>query len=78
MSSPLAATWPWRDKNGNTISKGSYVKFNNNLWEVFDWNTEDNITMVWLEPRAGNLFPAQWAYPTELEITDLQQLQLDI
>jgi len=67
-----------QDKNGKTISKGSYVKyFYDNLWEVFDWNTEDNITMVWLEPRAGNLLPAQWAYPTELEITDLQQLQLN-
>jgi hypothetical protein len=68
-----------QDKNSKTISKGSYVKyFYDNLWEVFDWNTEDNITMVWLEPRAGNLFPAQWAYPTELEITDLQQLYFEL
>jgi len=68
-----------QDKNSKTILKGSYVKyFYDNLWEVFDWNTEDNITMVWLEPRAGNLFPAQWAYPTELEITDLQQLYFEL
>ena len=65
------------DKNGKTISKGSYVKyFENNLWEVFDWDADYN--MIWLEPRAGNLFPPQWAYSTEMEVTDLQQLQLDI
>ena len=79
MSSPLAATWPWRDKNGNTISKGSYVKFKNNLWEVFDWKHSDSgtWTLVWLEPRAGNEFLPQWAYDNEIEITDLQQLQLN-
>jgi hypothetical protein len=65
------------DKNGKTISKGIYVKyFENNLWEVFDWDADYN--MIWLEPRAGNLFPAQWAYGTEIEVTDLQQLHLDI
>jgi len=68
------------DKNGNTISKGSYVKFRNNLWEVFDWDGHYNLpqSMVWLEPRAGNEFLAQWAYSTEMEVTDLQQLHLDI
>ena len=69
------------DKNGKTISKGSYVKyFENNLWEVFDWKHSDSGTwiLVWLEPRAGNKFPAQWAYDNEIEITDLQQLHLDI
>ncbi len=80
------------DKNGKTISKGSYVKFENKLWEVFDWDLiaegsetdlsflgdyNDNL-MFWLEPRAGNEFPAQWAYDNEIEITDLQQLHLDI
>ena len=65
------------DKNGKTISKGSYVKyFENNLWEVFDWDADYN--MIWLEPRAGNLFPPQWAYSTEMEVTDLQQLQLEL
>ena len=69
------------DKNGKTISKGSYVKyFENNLWEVFDWKHSDSGTwiLVWLEPRAGNKFPAQWSYDNEIEVTDLQQLQLDI
>jgi hypothetical protein len=67
------------DKNGKTLSKGSYVKFKNNLWEVFDWNKESGYNiMVWLEPRAGNEYPAQWAYATEMEVTDLQQLHLDI
>jgi hypothetical protein len=80
------------DKNGKTICKGSYVKFKNNLWEVFDWDLiaegsetdlsflgdySDNL-MFWLEPRAGNEFPAQWAYNHEIEVTDLQQLHLDI
>jgi hypothetical protein len=68
------------DKNGKTISKGSYVKFKNNLWEVFDWKHSDSgtWTLVWLEPRAGNEFLAQWAYDNEIEITDLQQLHLDL
>lgn len=68
------------DKNGKTISNGSYVKFNNSLWEVFDWDGHYNLpqSMVWLEPRAGNESPAQWAYSTEIEVTDMQQLQLDI
>jgi hypothetical protein len=69
-----------QDKNGKTISKGSYVKFNNNLWEVFDWyyhfNNKDST--LWLEPRAGNEFPAQWAYGTEMEVTDLQQLYFEL
>jgi hypothetical protein len=69
------------DKNGKTISKGSYVKyFENNLWEVFDWKHSDSGTwiLVWLEPRAGNKFPAQWAYDNEIEITDLQQLHFEL
>ena len=68
------------DKNGKTISKGSYVKFKNELWEVFDWKPSDSgaWTLVWLEPRAGNEFPAQWEYNDEIEVTDLKQLHLDI
>jgi len=69
------------DKNGKTISNGSYVKFKNEVWEVFDWyyhfNDKDSYSL-WLEPRAGNEFPAQWAYGTEMEVTDMQQLHLDI
>jgi hypothetical protein len=68
------------DKNGKTLSKGSYVKFKNNLWEVFDWKHSDSgtWTLVWLEPRAGNEFLAQWAYDNEIEVTDLQQLHLEL
>ena len=68
------------DKNGKILSKGSYVKFKNNLWEVFDWDGHYNLpqSMVWLEPRAGHESSAQWAYSTEMEVTDLQQLHLDI
>jgi len=69
------------DKNGKTLSKGSYVKFENKLWEVFDWDGQANSslwTLVWLEPRAGNESPAQWAYSTEIEVTDMKQLHLDI
>jgi len=69
------------DKNGKTISKGSYVKyFYDNLWEVFDWDGHYNLpqSMVWLEPRAGNKFPAQWAYSTEIEVTDLEQLHFEL
>jgi hypothetical protein len=68
------------DKNGKILSKGSYVKFENNLWEVFDWKHSDSGAwiLVWLEPRAGNQSPAQWAYSTEMEVTDLQQLQLEL
>ena len=68
------------DKNGKILSKGSYVKFENNLWEVFDWDGHYNLpqSMVWLEPRAGNLFPPQWAYSIEMEVTDMQQLHLDL
>jgi hypothetical protein len=69
-----------QDKNSKTISKGSYVKFNNNLWEVFDWKHSDSgaWTLVWLEPRAGNEFLAQWAYDNEIEVTDLQQLHFEL
>jgi hypothetical protein len=80
-----------QDKKGHTICKGSYVKFRNSLWEVFDWKHSDSgytkrqavicfehVTLVWLEPRAGNEFLAQWAYDNEIEVTDLQQLHLDI
>ena len=69
------------DKNGKTLSKGSYVKFENNLWEVFDWDGQANSslwTLVWLEPRAGNESGPQWGYAIEMEVTDLQQLHLDI
>ena len=68
------------DKNGKILSKGSYVKFNNSLWEVFDWDGHYNLpqSMVWLEPRAGNESPAQWAYATEMEVTDLQQLHFEL
>jgi len=69
-----------QDKKGHTICKGSYVKFRNNLWEAFDWKHSDSgtWTLVWLEPRAGNEFLAQWVYDNEIEVTDLQQLHLDI
>jgi hypothetical protein len=68
------------DKNGKTICKGSYVKFENKLWEAFDWDGHYNLpqSMVWLEPRAGNESPAQWAYSTEIEVTDLQQLHFEL
>lgn len=68
------------DKNGKILSKGSYVKFKNELWEVFDWKHSDSGAwiLVWLEPRAGNEFPAQWEYNDEIEVTDLKQLHLDL
>lgn len=65
-------------------------EYNNEVWEVFDWKLIEEETkfkffedyndnmMIWLEPRAGNQFPAQWSFPEEIEKTDLQQLQLDI
>jgi len=69
-----------QDKNGKTLSKGSYVKFNNKIWEVFDWKHSDSgtWTLVWLEPRAGNESDPQWGYGTEMEVTDMKQLHLDI
>jgi hypothetical protein len=82
------------DKNKKTISQGDYVKFNNELWEVFDWKSIDELTgeetefkffddyndniMIWLEPRAGNQFPAQWSFPEAIEVTDLQQLYFEL
>lgn len=68
------------DKNGKTLSRGSYVKFENKLWEVFDWSATNSGAwiLVWLEPRAGNESDPQWGYSTEIELTDLQQLHLDI
>jgi len=68
------------DKNGKILSKGKYVKLNNNLWEVFDWRASDTgaWTLVWLEPRAGNESAPQWAYAIEMEVTDMKQLHLDI
>jgi hypothetical protein len=78
------------DKHGKTISQGDYVKFNNEFWEVFDWKLIEEETefkffddyndnmMIWLEPRAGNQFPAQWSFPEEIEKTDLQQLHLEL
>jgi hypothetical protein len=68
------------DKNGKTISKGSYVKFNNNLWEVFNWKASDTgaWTLVWLEPRAENESAPQWGYDTDIEVTDLQQLHFEL
>jgi hypothetical protein len=65
------------DKNGKTICKGSYVKFENKLWEaVAALGLPER--PVWLEPRAGNESPAQWAYSTEIEVTDLQQLNFEL
>jgi len=68
------------DKNGKTLSKGSYVKFENKLWEVFDWDGHYNLpqSLVWLEPRAGNESGPQWGYAIEMEVTDMKQLHLDI
>jgi hypothetical protein len=62
------------DKNGKVIDKGSYVKFENKVWEVLDWEHR----MVWLEPRAGNECPAQWAHDVDIELTDIKQLHLDL
>jgi hypothetical protein len=68
------------DKNGKTLSRGSYVKFENKIWEVFDWKHSDSgtWTLVWLEPRAGNESGPQWGYAIEMEVTDMKQLHLDI
>jgi hypothetical protein len=68
------------DKNGKTLSNGSYVRFQNNLWEVCDWDGHYNLpqSKVWLEPRAGNESPALWANSTTMEVTDLQQLYFEL